>query len=132
MARADLTLFAHVVKRPEAELDLAQASLLVAETEYPDLDVARSIEVLDQLGTEARRRIGAESELALKRLLWLLYEELGFRGNSEDYYDPRNSFLNDVLERRIGIPISLAVVLIETGARLGVALEGVGFPGHFL
>jgi regulator of sirC expression with transglutaminase-like and TPR domain len=138
MARADLTLFAHVVKRPEADLDLAQASLLIAEAEYPGLDVAHYIDLLDQLGAEARRRIGesprsdAESETALRCLLRLLYEERGFRGNSEDYYDPRNSFLNDVLERRVGIPITLAVVVLEVAARAGITARGVSFPGHFL
>jgi regulator of sirC expression with transglutaminase-like and TPR domain len=65
-------------------------------------------------------------------LVRYVFEECGYRGNRDDYYDPRNSFLNDVVERRIGIPITLAVVLLEVGARAGIRLEGVGFPGHFL
>src|SRR5207253_3837600 len=69
---------------------------------------------------------------AVAELAGYLFGECGFRGNQEEYYDPRNSFLNEVLERRTGIPITLSVVLIETGARLGLPLEGVGFPGHFL
>jgi regulator of sirC expression with transglutaminase-like and TPR domain len=139
-ARADLTLFTHVVCRPEAELDLGQAALVIAEPEYPGLDVAHYVDMLDELGAQACGRLlgseaplrEAQSELALRRILRLVYQDLGFRGNAEDYYDPRNSFLNEVLERRVGIPITLAVVLVEVCARAGVAARGVSFPGHFL
>lgn len=137
-ARADLTLFGHVVRRPEPEIDLGQAALLIAEAEYPGLDISNSISVLDRLGDEAQERVGAEprndleSEVALPGVLRLLYEEERFRGNADDYYDPRNSFLNDVLERRVGIPISLAVVLLEVSRRAGLQTRGVSFPGHFL
>ncbi len=133
MDAADLSLFAHVVGRPERELDLGQAALLVAEGEYPRLEIARYGEKLDELGARARSLIAASPHQApMSMVLRLLYGELGFRGNEEDYYDPRNSFLNDVIDRRRGIPITLAVVLIEVCNRAGVEAKGVSFPGHFL
>jgi len=139
MPAADLTLFSHVASRPEAELDLALASLLIAEPEYPQLDIPHYVDVLDQLGEKARRRLdepprnSAEAdEPPLRRIARLLHDDLGFSGNADDYYDPRNSFLNEVLDRRTGIPISLAVVLLEVARRAGIQAHGVGFPGHFL
>jgi regulator of sirC expression with transglutaminase-like and TPR domain len=132
--RAELALFAHVAARPEKELDLAQAALVIAEAEYPALDIARFIERLDELGAGARRWAeGARTvEDRLACVVRFLYESERFHGNDRDYYDPRNSFLNDVLERRTGIPITLAVVLVEVCRRAGVEARGVSFPGHFL
>jgi len=131
---ADLALFAHVVGRPEADIDLARAALLVAEPEYPELDIPHYIAVLDQLGLRARSQLGGNGPgiEAARGLLALLYEDIGFVGNMTDYYDPRNSFLNEVLDRRTGIPITLAVILIEVAQRAGITTQGVGFPGHFL
>jgi regulator of sirC expression with transglutaminase-like and TPR domain len=132
-SRPDLALFAHFVGRAEGDIDLAQAALLLAEPEYPGLDIPRYLGVLDDLGVQARRAIGDEDGLeAMRRLLELLYENLGFHGNDDDYKDPRNSFLNEVLERRMGIPITLAIVVIETAHRAGLAAQGVSFPTHFL
>jgi regulator of sirC expression with transglutaminase-like and TPR domain len=141
MARAELTLFAHVADRPDAEIDLASAALLIAEDAYPGLDVAASRQELDALGEQAQQRLADMTkpgdalgavEAKLRRVLELLYRELGFRGNEGDYYDPRNSYLNEVLARRTGIPITLAVVLLEVLRRAGIEASGVGFPGHFL
>jgi regulator of sirC expression with transglutaminase-like and TPR domain len=135
MPAADLALFAHVATRPEPELDLAQAALLIAEPEYPGLDIPRYLEQLDQLGEQARLRLeerAPTSDPPLRRVTRMLHDELGFAGNSGDYYDPRNSFLNEVLERRTGIPITLAVVILEVARRAGITAHGVGFPGHFL
>jgi len=93
---------------------------------------------IERLGDEARRRIAGTGEDAeghavrARRILRLLFDEVGFAGNRADYYDPRNSFLNEVLDRRLGIPISLAVILIEVARHAGVQADGVGFPGHFL
>jgi len=114
--------------------DLARAALAIARIAYPDLDPAPSLRQLDDLAAAVRPRLypQASPEAAVTELAGYLFGECGFRGNQEDYYDPRNSYLNDVLERRTGIPITLSVVLIETGARLGLGIEGVGFPGHFL
>ncbi len=114
--------------------DLARAALAIARIAYPDLDPAPYLRQLDDLAAAVRPRLypQASPEAAVTELAGYLFGECGFRGNQEEYYDPRNSYLNDVLERRTGIPITLSVVLIETGARLGLGIEGVGFPGHFL
>ena len=114
--------------------DLARAALAIARIAYPDLDPAPYLRQLDGLAAAVRPRLhpGGSPEAAAAELAGYLFGECGFRGNQEEYYDPRNSYLNDVLERRTGIPITLSVVLIETGARLGLGIEGVGFPGHFL
>jgi regulator of sirC expression with transglutaminase-like and TPR domain len=132
-SRINLTLFAHVVARPDAELDLAEAALLIAEGEYPALDVARYLGVLDDLGRRAAERAQATApEARIEQIVRWLYGEAGFRGNDGDYYDPRNSFLNDVLDRKTGIPITLALVLTEVCRRAGIEARGVSFPGHFL
>jgi regulator of sirC expression with transglutaminase-like and TPR domain len=133
--RPDLAIFRHVVCRPEAQLDLAQAALLIAEPEYPNLDIAGYMEILDHIGDEAMRRLegrGNDPLARVEHILKMLYGELGFSGNDVDYYDPRNSFLNEVLDRRTGIPITLAVVVIEVCRRAGIDARGVSFPGHFL
>jgi regulator of sirC expression with transglutaminase-like and TPR domain len=133
MKLEEITLFSHLVARPESELDLTRAVLLIAEPEYPGLDVARYVEELDRLGAAAAQRIAASpARPPLANVIRYLYEELGFRGNLEDYYDPRNSFLNEVIDRRTGIPISLALVLTEICQRVGIEARGVSFPGHFL
>lgn len=119
---------------PDEAIDLAQASLLIARDEYPDLSVPRYLDVLDDMALELRGRLrggeGAMSRIA--HLNRFLFEDLGFRGNHQDYDDPRNSFLNDVLDRRMGIPISLSTVYMEIGRRVGCPIGGVSFPGHFL
>jgi regulator of sirC expression with transglutaminase-like and TPR domain len=128
-----LTLFAHLAGRPDADIDLTEAALLIAETEYPGLDVSRYIGILDELGRAASRIVAQPSERpGIERVLRFLYDEAKFRGNTDDYYDPKNSFLNDVLDRRTGIPITLAVVITEVCKRAGVEAQGVSFPGHFL
>src|SRR5262245_6627136 len=133
MKLEEITLFSHLVTRPDPELDLARAALLIAEPEYSGLDVARYVEELDRLGTDAAARIAAApSRAPLASVIRYLYEEVGFHGNTKDYYDPRNSFLNEVLDRRTGIPISLALVLVEVCRRVGIDARGVSFPGHFL
>ena len=123
-----------IVAAPEEEIDLAEAALVVAALEYPGLDVpgylARLDEIADTLKRRLRRDIGpTETLIALNRYL---FDEIGFRGNVDDFYDPRNSYLNDVLDRRLGIPITLSLVYVEVGRRVGLALHGVSFPGHFL
>jgi regulator of sirC expression with transglutaminase-like and TPR domain len=126
--------FGQIVARDETHLDLAEAALLIAAEEYPDLNVGRYLMRLDEMGARAREAVPAQEPLAvrLSALNRYLFTQEGFRGNSAEYYDPRNSFLNDVLDRKMGIPISLSAVYIEVGRRSGLQLEGVGFPGHFL
>ena len=115
-------------------VDLARASLAVAREEYPDLDEGHYLRLLDQLaaGVQAGLPSGASPERRVGRLNSYLFHELGFSGNRADYYDPRNSFLNEVLDRRTGIPLTLCIVYMEVGRRCGLRVDGVGFPGHFL
>ena len=127
--------FGDLVSQPDDKVDLALASLLIAGLEYPALEIPRYLARLEQLGGEARERTRAESDgsdAALDALNRLLFEELGFHGNSEDYYDPRNSYLNDVLDRRTGIPITLSTLYMEVARRAGLEVAGVGLPGHFI
>jgi regulator of sirC expression with transglutaminase-like and TPR domain len=126
--------FAQLLRAPDGELDLGLAALLIAQEEYPELDVEACLRQLDALGRQARERIrpGMTPPDVVGALGRLLAEEEGFRGHEDDYYDPRNSFLNDVLERRVGIPITLSVLYVEVARRAGVPAEGVGFPAHFL
>jgi regulator of sirC expression with transglutaminase-like and TPR domain len=127
-------LFEEEARRPEVELDLARACLLVAKEQYAQLPVGRYLTRLDQLAEEVKDRLNEETAplIVLQELLQSLFVRHGFKGNRDAYYDPRNSFLNDVLDRRLGIPLSLGVVLLEVGWRLGLPLEGVDFPHHFL
>ena len=113
---------------------LAEAALLIAAEEYPALDVAAWLARLDALGARARERVPprGDADQTAAALTRLLVEDYGLRGNDADYYDPRNSFLNEVLERRLGIPLTLSLVYMEVGARAGVAVRGVGLPGHFV
>ncbi len=118
----------------DEDIDLVRAALTIARTEYPDLDIESYVARIDELARAAEARISdvgdaAQTIAALNRTL---FEEAGLRGNREDYYDPRNSFLNDVLDRGLGIPITLALIYMEVGRRLGFPLFGVGMPGHFL
>jgi regulator of sirC expression with transglutaminase-like and TPR domain len=125
-------LFRSAVDRPEEEIDLIEAALLLAQTEYAALDRAAYHRQLDRMGEEAGAALAGALPERLAHLNRLMFAHWGFRGNREDYYDPRNSFLNDVLDRRTGIPITLSLVYLEVGRRAGLDLVGVGLPGHFL
>ncbi|MGD0073014.1 MAG: tetratricopeptide repeat protein [Candidatus Binataceae bacterium] len=115
-------------------IPLARGALLIAKEEYPSLDVEKYLNALIELGRqgEAIVRAGANTVERVERLSHFLFEQQGFAGNVDEFDDPRNSFLNDVIERRLGIPISLSVIYIEVGRRMGLNLHGVSFPGHFL
>ena len=119
---------------PAGGRSLAEAALWIAAEEYPGLDVLAWLARLDGLGLAAAERVtpALDADGTAVALNRLLFEEQGFRCNRDDYYDPRNSFLNDVLERRLGIPITLSVVYIAVAAGAGVTVRGVGLPGHFL
>ncbi len=114
--------------------DLLAACLLVAAEEYPALDLGAEIARVDALGREALRRVGALSNVfaRLDALRSLLFEDLGFRGSGDQYDDPRNSYLNEVLGRRIGIPITLSILYVEVASRAGIRASGVALPGHFV
>jgi regulator of sirC expression with transglutaminase-like and TPR domain len=126
--------FAELMRQPEESIALSDAALLIAKEEYPDLDVAAYRGRLERMAADVQRLVGGagDSHRLLMGLNEYLFDRLGFRGNVEDYYDPKNNFLNEVLERRLGIPITLSVVYMDVGCRLGLMLRGVGMPGHFL
>lgn len=130
----DTDELARLLEQPEESIDLGRAALVLARTEYPDLDLQAEVARLDALAVQCAPYVESQPE-GLNRLggfRSFLADVCGFRGNEEDYYDPKNSFLNSVVERRTGIPITLSVVYIEVGRRLGIPLHGVGLPGHFL
>lgn len=124
--------FAELVAR--AEIPLVEAALAIAEEEYPDLPFQPYLQRIEELAQAARARLGSRHGAAdgLRAVRETLFGEAGFRGNEAHYYDPRNSFLNEVLDRRLGIPISLSIVFLAVAQRIGLSAEGVAFPGHFL
>jgi regulator of sirC expression with transglutaminase-like and TPR domain len=117
--------FADLVQGPEEELPLDEAAFLIAAHAYPDLDIDFEMQLLDGLAERC-------PDPTLEGWRKYLFVDQGFTGNVSDYYDPDNSFLNKVLERRTGLPIALSVLGIEVGRRLGIRLQGVSLPGHFL
>jgi regulator of sirC expression with transglutaminase-like and TPR domain len=135
-SQSAVTAFASLVEasREDHLISLAAAALTIARIEYPELAAAMYLNRLAAMADRVRSRLrsrptASETTTLLNRVL---FEEEGLRGNRDDYYDPRNSFLNDVLDRKLGIPISLSVVYMEVARRVGFATAGVGLPGHFL
>ena len=127
--------FTEVVKSPAP--DLAPAAFMIARLEYSQLDMSHYLGELDRMGEEATARVAALGDKAgpmrhVTEISDYLFKVQGFAGNRTHYDDPRNSFLNDVIDRRTGIPITLALVYIEVSRRAGVRIDGVNFPGHFL
>ena len=119
---------------PDSSFNIAEFALIVAQHEYPSLDVPGYLQQLDQIAERLRLRLPADAGKphVISMLNHYLFHELGYAGNRDNFYDPRNSFLNDVIDRRIGIPITLSILYMEIGRRVGVNLQGVSFPGHFL
>lgn len=124
--------FAGLAAQPDAAIDLAHAALLVAAEERPGTDVDEYRARLLGLGLAARGRVALSPDAPVEALNRFVFQELGFAGNRQNYYDPRNSLLTFVLDERRGIPITLSVVYMELGRRAGLEVEGVGLPGHFL
>ena len=126
--------FQEMIRRPEPEIDLARSALLVAAENDPTLDVEAELAKLDAWADELGRRLDPSwnNLQRLARLRSYMYEELGFKGDVQGYYSPENSLLHSVMTRRLGIPLTLSIVFMEIGWRLGIPFEGVGFPGHFL
>jgi regulator of sirC expression with transglutaminase-like and TPR domain len=124
-----LTLLA---RDPAAPLDLAEVALLLARDEYPGLDVEAYLGELAGMAREARAYVRGDLAARAAGLCRYLFHEMGFHGNTRHYYDPRNSYLNDVLDRRTGLPITLSAVAIAVGTRAGLEVVGVGLPGHFI
>lgn len=126
--------FASYARQPDRELDLVTGALLIAQDAFPALDLSRERRRIREL-SEPLVGIGLESQSASVQARALsdhLHIACGFRGNTDKYHDPDNSFLNLVIERRVGIPISLAVVYLSVAERVGIHARGIGFPGHFL
>jgi len=123
-----------MISRDEEHLDLAHGALLIAAEEYPHIDVDVYFERLDQFANLARERAvdARDAGDMITALNSVMFDVLGFRGNRENYYDPRNSFLNQVIDRRTGIPITMTVVYIEVARRIGFPIKGVGLPFHFI
>jgi regulator of sirC expression with transglutaminase-like and TPR domain len=127
--------FNEIVALDDDEIDLAEAALIIArDDEYPQLNIPHYMSVLDRFALDIDERIHSpnDAEGIIAAMNEYLFKQQRFRGNMDNYYDPRNSLLNDVIDRRCGIPISLSIVYLEVGHRLGLDLEGVSFPGHFL
>jgi len=133
---SSLEQFAEIASRPDPEIELELAALLLGSIANDGaLDLERCRVQLDELAERSRAnlsRLEKSSFSPARAVSITLFNELGFRGNTSDYYDPQNSFLHQVLDRRLGIPISLSVLYISVARRLGVDARGVGFPGHFL
>ena len=126
--------FRDIAALDEEAFPLDRAALILALEEYPDLNIQEYLRRLDTLAARAEVLIGEDSDPinTIEGINQVLFVQEGLRGNDEDYYDPRNSFLNEVLDRRLGIPISLSVIFMEVAKRIGFPIEGLGFPGHFL
>jgi regulator of sirC expression with transglutaminase-like and TPR domain len=128
------TTFEQLAALPEERIDVVMGAALIARDAYAGLDLERLDARFDELAAPLVARGAASSSPAeqVQMVSSYLYEELGFRGNEQDYYDPKNSLLPDVLDRRLGIPITLALVYCEVARRAGIRARGVSFPGHFL
>jgi len=133
-SNSDKSAFIKMLKQPDNDISLAKAALMVAKLEYPELNIDDYLLKIHNIAEEINNRLSATANAAeiLKQLNHVLFIEKGYEGNTNSYYDPRNSFLNDVIERKLGIPISLSILYIELGHALGLPLSGVSFPGHFL
>ncbi len=127
--------FLNLIDLPDGAIDLGRAALVIAKEEYPDLEVAAYLSRLDGMAEALRPRLERARDnpfAAIEAINEQMFGALGFRGNDDQYFDPRNSFLNDVLDRKLGIPITLSLVYMEVARRVGFPLQGVAFPGHFL
>ncbi|OGI69977.1 MAG: hypothetical protein A2W18_00830 [Candidatus Muproteobacteria bacterium RBG_16_60_9] len=134
MQSTAVTKLRDLLQRSEEDMNLAEAALLMVADDYPGMDIGRYLRHIDSLATELRDRLPptATFEDTVVALNDFLFDEQGFSGNTDDYYDPRNSFLNEVLDRKLGIPITLSILYMEIGRRVGLTMQGVSFPGHFL
>src|SRR6266852_4459552 len=115
-----------------APVDVAELALQLARDEYANLDVEAYLSELTGMAHEAKNYLRGSLEARVFGLCRYLFHDMGFRGNVQDYYDPRNSYLNDVLDRRTGLPITLSILFIEVARRAGISAYGLNFPGHFL
>jgi len=124
--------FAKLGREPDADFDAAEILLHLARDEYSDLDIEAYLSEINAMAHEARRLLRGRLTDQVQGLCRYLFHEMGFHGNTVEYYDPRNSYLNEVLDRRTGIPISLSILVMAVGARAGLPVVGIGLPGHFV
>jgi regulator of sirC expression with transglutaminase-like and TPR domain len=122
------------INQSDRDINLARAALYIAQTTYPNLDIDGQLQLLDEMAEEVAKRLPQSRYplMVIRTINNYLYEELGFTGNHSNYYDPRNSFLNEVLTRRTGIPITLALVYLEIAQRIDFPMMAIGMPGHFM
>jgi regulator of sirC expression with transglutaminase-like and TPR domain len=121
-----------LAREPAAPLDLAELALLLAQDEYPQLDVEAYLNEVAGMAHDARAFLHGGLHSQVRGLCRYLFHDMGFRGNANDYYSPRNSYLNEVLDRRTGIPLTLSTVAIAVAGRAGLEVVGIGLPGHFI
>lgn len=126
--------FCYEIEQSDEHIDLAKAALYIAQEEYPDLYPEEYLNALDTMAMELQERLPSQQYplRIIQSINQYLYDDLGFAGNIQDYQNPRNSFLNDVIERRLGIPITLSLVYLEVARRIDFPMVGIGMPGHFL
>ncbi len=127
-------LFYQEIHQPEEKIDLVKAALYIAQEEYLDLEVDKYLKVFERMALEVKEKLPPERYplRIVQTINQYLFDQLGFRGNTENYYDPRNSFLNYVIEKRTGIPITLSLVYLEVARRIDFPMVGIGMPGHFM
>lgn len=126
--------FRQLAQLPDESIDLTEASLVIALEEYPGIAIAAYLRQLDEWSDEIRRRVrgSRDMERLVEEVNRLLFEEEGFHGESEDFYDPKYAFLNEVLDRHAGVPLTLSILYIELSRRVGLPMSGVSLPGRFL
>ena len=126
--------FYQEINQPDENINLAKAALYFAQAEYPQLVPEQYLQILDAIAEEIEKRLPQQRYplKVIKTINQYLFEELLFRGNTDDYYNPCNSFLNEVIKKRRGIPITLSVIYLEISKRINFPMVGVGMPGHFL
>jgi regulator of sirC expression with transglutaminase-like and TPR domain len=127
-------LFYREINQPDDAIDLAKAALYIALEEYPNCEPQEYLNALDAMADELRSRLPIQNYplRIIQTINRYLYDDLEFSGNEAEYYDPRNSFLNEVIDRRSGIPITLSLVYLEVAKRIEFPMVGIGMPGHFL
>ena len=128
------TRFAELAALPDAQIKLDEAALLIAAETEDDIEIPLYLQALDQLAHQFEHKFGSNVDLGISvnSLIEFIHVEEGFSGNVKNFYDPGNSYLNRVIDTRVGIPITLALVHIALGSRLDISVRGINFPGHFL
>ncbi len=126
--------FYQEIHQPDAEINLGRAALYLAQEEYPELDVEEYLNAIDTMAAEVAERLPPQRYplRIIQTINQYLFADLKFRGNTDQYYDPRNSYLNQVIDRRTGIPITLSLLYLEIAARIDFPMVGINMPGHFL